>query len=368
MRSYSKISTFTLAALCLTACGQKAVIEGNLKNGADQQIIVKQLDVNVYNVLDTIKTASDGSFKYEISVAKGEPEFVYLFHGDKRIAALLLEQGEKVRVETDTLGNYSSDGSEGSDKLEIVDKAYTKFMNDLYEAREDAPRMAKIYLDHYRANVRYILENPYSLTCIPVLYESMSDVSPVFSQHTDALFFKNAADSLKTVYPESRYVKALEKEAQRRLQLLNVDTYIKNAEQTSYPDISLPDMKGEKKALSSIEAKAILIHFWDADDAAQKMMNLELLLPLYEKYHSRGLEIYAVCTSWDKALWGSVVSSQKLPWINVCDGLGRTSPAITLYNITSTPTSILIENGELSSAKLSDEASLRKELDRILRR
>ncbi len=368
MKSYKRPAAFAIAALVLTACGQKAVINGTLADGADSQLIVKQLNVNTYNVLDTIKTDTDGKFKYEIAVEEGQPEFVYLFHGDRRIAALLLEKGEKVNVQTDTLGNYETEGSEGSSKLAVVDKAYSKFIQDLYDAREDGPAMAKVYLDHYRANVKYVLENSKSLTTIPVLYETMNGMSPVFSQTTDALLFKSTADSLKTVYPESRYVKALIKEAERRMNVFSLENQIKLANEAAFPDIVLPDINGGKKALSSVEAKAILVHFWDATVAEQKMMNIEILMPLYEKYHSRGFEIYSVCTSLDKANWGSVVKAQKLPWINVCDGLGAASVPVLTYNVTQTPSSILILNGELATNSISGEENLRREIEKALRR
>lgn len=363
-----KFSLIALAALSLAACApKKAVINGTLSQAPDTQIIVKQLNVNTYTVLDTISTNSDCRFKYEVQIAAGQPEFIYLFKGDKRVAGLLLEKGEKVEVVTDTLGNYSVSGSASSSKLAEVDKAYTKFMNDLYVARDDNKKMAKIYLDHYRASVKYVMENSHSLTVIPVLYETMSEVSPVFSQNTDALIFKSASDSLKTIYPESRYVKALAKEAERRMNLLNLESQIRNATPTSFPDIVLPDINGEKKALSSLDSKAIILHFWDASNAAQKMMNIETLMPLYEKYHAKGLEIYSVCVGIDKALWGSVVSSQKLPWINVCDGLGAASRAVLTYNVETSPMSLLIADGEICTKELATEADLRKEIEKALR-
>ena len=356
-----------MAAAGLSACGQKAEISGTVADAPDSEIVVRQLDINVYSVLDTIRTSADGSFSYKVDIKKGQPEFIYLFHGDTRIAGLLLEAGEKARVSADTLGNYSVEGSEGSEKLAAVDKAYSKFLGDIYAATE-GPEMAKIYLDHYRACVEYVLENPYSMTVIPVLYERLSDVSPVFSQSTDALFFKNAADSLKTVYPESRYVLALEKEAERRMNLLEIENKVRTAEEASFPDIVMPDINGQRKALSSVDAKVILLHFWDASDAAQKMLNIDTLLPVYNDFHDRGFEIYSVCVSPDKAEWGSVVKAQKLPWINVNDGRGGASGTAALYNVTSTPASMLIVDGEISDAQLKEEAGLRRELGRLLRR
>lgn len=367
MRS-SKILAAAAAALALASCAQEAKISGKIEGAGDSRIVVRQLDVNVYSVLDTIKTKADGSFSYSVPVKKGQPEFIYLFRGDTRIAALLLESGEKAVVSADTLGNYSIEGSEGSTKLAEVDKAYANFIKSMLAAGNDGPKMAKAYLDHYRASVRYVMSNPYSMTTIPVLYESIGEGTSVFNQPTDALFFRAAADSLKTVYPESRYVKALDKEAARRMKILEIDGMIRTAEERSYPDITLPDIKGERRALSAVDAKVVLLHFWDATDAAQKMLNIDTLLPVWKEYHDRGFEIYAVCVSPDKAAWGSVVNSQKLPWINLNDGLGAASPAVVTYGVTSLPNSLLIVDGQLSTEPVKGAAGLRKILDRELRR
>ena len=98
------------------------------------------------------------------------------------------------------------------------------------------------------------------------------------------------------------------------------------------------------------------------------MLNIDTLLPVYNDFHDRGFEIYSVCVSPDKAEWGSVVKAQKLPWINVNDGRGGASGTAALYNVTSTPASMLIVDGEISDAQLKGEAGLRRELGRLLRR
>ncbi len=367
MRNY-KIFAAAAAALALVSCAQDAKISGKIDGAKDSPIVVRQLDVNVYTTLDTIKTKSDGSFSYTIPVKKGQPEFVYLFRGDTRVAALLLESGEKAVVSADTLGNYSIEGSEGSAKLAEVDKAYAAFIKSMLAAQGDGPQMAKTYLDHYRASVKYLISNPFSMTTIPVLYENIGEGTSIFNQPTDALFFRAAADSLKTVYPESRYVKALEKEAARRMKILEIDGMLRAAKECDYPDITLPDITGEKRSLSSVGAKVVMLHFWNAGDAAQKMLNIDTLLPIWNEYHGLGFEIYAVCVSTDKAEWGSIVNSQKLPWINLNDGLGAASPAVVTYGVTSLPNSVLIINGQLSTTPVKGAAGLRKVLDRELRR
>ena len=109
----------------------------------------------------------------------------------------------------------------------------------------------------------------------------------------------------------------------------------------------------------------VLLHFWDVASVSDKMMIQDELLPLYRQYHKKGLEIYSVGVTADKAAWASVVNAQKLPWINVCDGLGAYSSALRLYNVRQLPTSVLIVDGEVSDALVS--GSLPESLKRILR-
>lgn len=361
---HSLFAAATIAVLLFASCSNDTRISGSVRDLPSSEIVVARLGVGTFESTDTIKTSADGSFKYALDIKKGDPEFVYIYHNDKKIASLLLEKGEKVRLETDTLGNCSVSGSEGSEMLSAVDSCFTSYVRQL-ASTEDSKELSSIYVSHYRESVKYIMEHPFSLTVIPVLYETVNNLA-TFGQYTDALHFRSACDSLKTVYPESRYVKALDKEASRRENLLSLSASMESAQSIGFPDLNLTDITGNKISLSSVDAKAILVHFWSADDAAQKMMNLDVLQPVYDSYRSRGFEIYSVCISADKALWASVVKSQDLPWINVNDGLGSASPAIRLYNVSTVPTSYLIADGEIVSSAIKDAAGLRRQLDKLL--
>ena len=367
MKNCNKFLALALAALSLAACADKAHIRGTLADAPDKQIVVKLLDINMYKDLDTIKTRADGSFRYDVPVKAGDPEFIYLFYGDTRVGALLLEKGETATVQADTLGHYTVSGSKGSEELAQVDKAAADFLAAL-DSHVDTPiEMTRDYLKHYRESMKYVMTHPYSLTSVPVLFERLGEAS-IFATNTDAIIFRNTADSLATVYPESRYVKALAKEADRRMKAFELASRVNEAPEASFPDIVMPDIKGERKALSEVDAKVILVHFWDATDAAQKMLSIDQLLPIYKEYHSRGFEIFSICVTPDKPEWASSVLAQKLPWINVNDGLGGASPAVYTYGVTQLPDSFLIINGELNTTPISGGVEgLRKVLAKQLK-
>lgn len=376
-----KLVTLAAAALMLAACGGTR-IEGTLADAPSSEVVVRLLDGDHYKTLDTLKTRADGSWSCKVDVKKGRPEFIYVFYKDTRIASLLLQQGERAKVVSDTLGNYSVTGSPETLKLMEVEKDEARFagefaatsarLDDLDPASPEAQAvsrdLAKQYVAYYRSRVKYLMDNPYSLTVVPVLYQQVGVNLPVFSQATDAIHFRNAADSLKTVYPESRYVKALDEEAKRRFNMMELGNLVRNAETVGFPDLELPDVNGNKVRLSAIDGKVIMLYFWQAEDADQKMFNLDKMIPLYNRYHAKGFEIYAVSLDVDKTVWASAVRNQKLPWINVCDGLGGGSVATRLYNVPSLPTSYIIADGSLvADVSISDEASLRKYLDAVLK-
>jgi peroxiredoxin len=202
---------------------------------------------------------------------------------------------------------------------------------------------------------------------VPVFYQTFGDNVPVFSQLTDAIHFSNISDSLATVYPESEYVKLLRKQADERRSQMELTARLQTADQIGFPDVTLPDMKGQKVSLSSVEAKVVLVQFWTASEAAQKMFNIDFLESIYAEYHRKGFEIYQVSLDVDKASWARVVKEQKLPWINVCDSRGSDSPYISLYNLGSLPAAFVIADGELVDGSVVDEKSFRRLLDKLLK-
>ncbi len=360
MRSFKLLAAAAMALLT-AACGKNTTIVGTLHEGADKEVIVKLLDVNRFQVLDTVKTKADGSFQYKLDIAKGKPEFIYLFYGDRQIASLLLEKGDRVKVETDTLGVYGVEGSEESLKLQQVEKDYSAFMREMQGILDrnydvDAA-LSRCYINYYRDRVKYVVGNSHSLTVVPVLFQQVNPGFLVFGQSTDGLLMNNICDSLKTKYPESRYVKALEKEAARRISLLDVENKVRNAPQIGYVDISLPSTDGKNVKLSESLGKVTMLYFWSST-AEQKMFNLDGVLPLYEEFHKKGFEIYAVSLDSDKAAWAAAVRNQNLPWINVCDTRGAMSPYVSSYGIGSLPMVWFIVNGELDS-----NANVRKASD-----
>ena len=378
MSRFSNVIRCAAAALLAAACTPTAKVEMTLDSAPSSEVVVKLLNINQYEVLDTLKTDASGKFSYKVNVEEGQPEFVYVYYKDKRVASLLLEAGDKVNVSADTLGNYTVQGSEESSRLALVEQEYSAAQKRLQalaiqmETASDEQMaslrqaLAKEYVTYYRQCVKYILENSRSLTAVPVLYQNFGPELPVFSQNTDAIHFVNVADSLALAYPQSKYVRALRKEAERRYGYMELEAKLRTVSPVGFPDIVLPDINAQQVRLSEVDSKVIMLFFWDPSNANQKMFNLDILESLHNDYHEKGFEIYQVALTTDKAAWAQIVKKQNLPWINVCDRLGAASQYVTTYNIPVLPATYIIADGELVDGEIVDEKSLRRLLDKLL--
>ena len=109
--------------------------------------------------------------------------------------------------------------------------------------------------------------------------------------------------------------------------------------------------------------KPFILLFWDPSKNEQKMFNAELE-QIYNQFKGRGLEIYSVCITSDKAYWNSIVS--RFPWINVCDGMGVNSPALVAYNISTLPTLFIFnKKGEIAARDIFDKNGLTKAVSSV---
>ena len=394
MSRVSKFISVAAIAFAAVACGgskenaaEKANIDGVLAAAPSSEVVLSVLELDQISVLDTLMTDEAGKFSYEVEVSEGDPEFVYVYADGRKVASLIVEAGDKVSFTIAEDGEVDIKGSEESVKLMQVEREHAQ-MNALFaslaaeletatgaKAQQLTEQMGKEYRAYNRKSVKYVMENSHSLTAIPVLYRNLGSL-PVFALHTDAVLFNAIADSLETVYPDSKFVKSLRADAANRFNDLKLMERLSDAEEVGYLDIELPGLDGKNKKLSEVDSKVVLLYFWSAADPQQNMFNVEVLKKLYNDYHHRGFDIYQVSLDVDKVQWATTVMGQNLPWTNVCDIRGAASEYVTLYNLLyqtvdgnigiAVPAAFVINDGELVDGEIVDEASFRKLLEKLL--
>lgn len=367
-----KIILLAGTLLFLVACSKTptARISATIEGASDTTVVLQKLNFNRLQPVDTIKTDAAGHFEYKVKLTGAAPYFYYLYFGENQIASLVLLDGDNVKLNASTIGGYKVEGSQESLKLQELNTMYGKAFNTLdalatqaLKANADEvkginSKLGKAYIDYRREVTKFVIDNPYSIASAVAVFQKFNENLPVFGEPTDIIILNRVCDSLATVYPSSEYVAALRDEISRRDNMASFANKLNNAVAQGFPEISLPDVNGEIKTLSEIKDKVVIVLFWSVSQDDHKMFNNDLL-KLYEKYSSKGLEIYQISLDIDKPVWASTVKSQGLPWISVNDGLGVDSPAVVACNLNSIPSMFLINKaGDLVGTDVFDADKL----------
>lgn len=374
------------AAILAVACSKNntAVIDAQINGANEKNIFVSQLAVNQLKFIDTVKTDSKGGAKYEVTITDEAPNFYYLSYNGKKLASLILKPGDKVKVTVDTLGaGLKIEGSEESLLAQKYDADLAKIIADFgalsaevvkaadgkdeKKVKELNTQMGKAFVQYKQSTLKSIMQNPYSFANVQALYQSITPTLPVFGDANDYMIFQRVHDSLVTLYPNSVYVKSLQEELKAFKDSRELAARLTNAIESSFPNISLPDINAKNVELKSLEGKPFILMFWTTTDANQKMYNNDLK-DLYKKYSPAGLEIYQVCVDIDKTAWATAVKEQELPWISVCDGYGVASPAVSTYNVANVPTLFIFNRqGDIVAKNVFTKAKLEAEIKKAIR-
>ncbi len=144
--------------------------------------------------------------------------------------------------------------------------------------------------------------------------------------------------------------------------LIDFVSFAQPSKGNAAPEISLPNASGNSILLSSLKGKIVLIDFWASWCGPCRASNAELH-NIYEKYKSKGFEIYGISVDNDVNSWLKAVQQDKIDWMQVNDATGRVADK---WNIDFIPNSFLLDaNGKVIAENL-DEKQLNKMLNKLL--
>lgn len=333
MNLYMKNIVILLGAVFLAGCsGSGVTIRGGIAEGGNgKTIVVERVVPSGIRFVDSVKTDRKGDFNLFIEQKPGVPEFYTLRIAIGGSVPLLADAAEKivVRIADSTAREYAVTGSEGST---LVQQA-----NGILAQGDPVARK--------QAAAKFISAHAGSLAAIVPLYQTAADGSFVFADDAaDVVYFGMVSDSLGSRYPGSPYAEALAADVQSfanaaaagRMVAENMDNV------ATFPELDLPDVLGNRRKLSDLKGKVILLSFTASNLPELKILNRELA-EVYNRYSAQGFEVYQVSLDMNKAQWIGSVSEQRLPWISVSDLQGGESPAVRLYNVQKIPTNFLID-------------------------
>ena len=128
-------------------------------------------------------------------------------------------------------------------------------------------------------------------------------------------------------------------------------------------EIALADNHGNQRRLTDMKGRVVLLdfHVFGAEGSTQRIMKLR---EIYNKYHSKGLEIFQVSFDPDEHFWKTQTAA--LPWICVHDDAAMNSNLLTLYNIQQLPTFFLVDKNNVLYKRDAQIKNLDAEIQSLL--
>ncbi len=369
------------AAIALTACQKKTVeITGTLKNPlSGQYLFLSELKADDIVAYDSVLITEEGSFDFKVNIK--DPAFYLLKINQKNFLTMLLEPGEKINMSAafDSLNSPSEfQGSPGTeliisynDKLRnTIDNIMA--MNKIYVKRIDQPGLPELidsldqasqaHLDDINAYTKqFIDDNPQSLASITALYQQVAPDVYVLDPLKDIEYFRKVNESLSELYPDNDHVIRLQQ------QIMVYNENLKFAVDDLFgtgniaPEIALPSPEGDTIALSSTRGSFVLLDFWASWCPPCRDENPNLV-EAYERFHSKGFEIYQVSLDKTREAWIKGIEDDKLgKWIHVSDLKYWNSSVVSQYELESIPSNFLLDkDGYIISSDLRGEALIQK--------
>ncbi len=135
-----------------------------------------------------------------------------------------------------------------------------------------------------------------------------------------------------------------------------LDGLSKSMVDAQFINITLKDTLGNTRELKDAvtTSKYTLVAIYNPD-CSHCIETLPKLIPIWEKYQSKGLKIYTVAAKNDNTLWLNFIKKHTAPgWTNVMED--QTNSSFGKYSITSLPSFVLIDTqGKIVSRMIASE-------------
>lgn len=375
-----------LAAIIITSCGGKKFhVDGNITEAADSILYFENMSLDGPVTVDSVKLSADGSFSFSDD-APSAPEFYRLRIADQ-IVNLCVDSTETIHVKAEyphMSTNYVVEGSEQCATIKDLALKQINLQSFIigiennpaigYDAAEDTiMKEIERYKDFIKRN--YIYKQPMKASSYFALFQTIGNrliFNPRESKE-DIKAFAAVATSWDVYYPNSLRGENLHNIALEGMKNVRIiENKIAQSRRGIDPskvntaniiEIALRDNRGNMRRLTDMKGSVVLLdfHVFGAEGSTQRIMQLR---NIYNKYHSRGLEIFQVSLDPDEHFWKTQTAA--LPWICVHDDDAMNSNLLVQYNVQRLPTFFLVDRNNVLFKRDSQIKDLDKTIQSLL--
>lgn len=370
--------------LLLASCTQKGKfhVTGHITDAADTVLYLEHLSLgNGIQIIDSVKLTEDGFYEMSGDTI-GNPEFYRLRIGNQCIN-LAFDSTETIIVDA-SLKNmsfgYKIEGSGVCDtirllslKLADLERQIRRVSEDRNYTVQERSDMIEQLIKDYKTDVEMdIIQNRYGATYSYFACFQMLGGRLLFNPMTDRndlAWIRAVANAWDQKYPgcprtlnlANIAAEGRKNQAPAHQIVLNVDN--KKVKELGIIDMTFPDINGIERTLSDLQGKVVLLDFTAFGMEGNQERTLQLR-ELYNKYHSRGFEIYQVSLDPDRHFWTQ--RCEHLPWICVYCEEGFDSDILKLYQVQEIPTYFLIDRNCDLQSRMETTNNIKEAIESLL--
>jgi len=372
----------TLVSVALGACDNepKFKVQGEVTGAEDKTLYLEASSLEGIVLLDSVELGSNGSFSFAANCPES-PEF-YRLRMENKVINFAVDSVETVTIKAEA-GKFDTDyaieGSENNLKIKELVMLQAELQQKVDKLAQSkmpaglAQNQLMTLVNDYKEKVKrgYIFAAPNKTYAYFALFQTLNGymIFDPLANKEDVKCFAAVATSLNHTYPHAdrsrnlynMVIKGMKNTREPQQETVEVDPDI--VKEAGVIDIKLKDLKGRERTLTELKGKVVLIDFTVYGNAMSAAHNLALR-ELYDKYQSKGLEIYQVSLDGDEHFWKT--SADNLPWICVRDAAGPYSQYVSLYGVAGLPSVFLVNRDNEFAARGENIENLEAEIRKLL--
>jgi peroxiredoxin len=365
MKKILFLMSFALFAISIQAQFlNNLTLKGTIVNAEKKMVYFAKLSGNSMQIIDSSVVSSNNSFYFSVNI--DESNFFQITNGGKQYTIIIPEKGETISLKLDARNMMQPMDIKGSPTtIQVYEmlKNFNKYDASMKSLEADYKKVigtaeqdsvGRVLSMQYealnQARLTYlkkeINDNP-SLASLLFLDKLPIDKNLELYEKVDKVLYAK--------YPNNEFVKQIHAQVESKTRLRIG---------SEAPEINLANPDGEMVALSSLRGKVVLIDFW-ASWCSPCRREMPMNVKLYNKYKSKGFEIYGVSLDKQKSNWVKAIKDDGLTWIHVSDLRYWNSVAAKKYGVTGIPFTVLIDaEGKVIATGLRGDG-LERELQKI---
>lgn len=375
--------------IVFASCGEKKPkfeVSGVIKNAENEVLYLEQRTLGEPLLVDSIILDQEGKFKFE-SGALPYPEFFKLRVGNQNIN-FVVDSVQQISIKGDLKNNlalnYEVEGSYPSKLMKdvTIDLAQLEITLNNLEVQlkekkltesqfaeqanaaidEFKKKQGSVILNHFKNPIGYYIVN---------LRLKGSLIYDPFNKK-DLTYYRSVATLWSNNYPSSPRTKALEQYVLMVMAdmktLSNQQAMMEKLAEQEITDASdiytveLPNLNGDLISTRALKGRPVILDFSVYNSDYANIHNA-VLNNINNKFKNQ-IEIYQVSFDKEPHIWKNYAS--QFPWICVRDQSGFASPLISKFNVTTFPTTYLLDaKGNIVKRFVSGD-NMEKEVQKVI--